>query len=239
MVGLDPMFADFSIQGYETETGSHAQFLVAQAPQLHPLPPDLTLEQAGAYILNLGTIARCLFTTLKIAPGRTIFVEGASTGTGLDALRSAIRTGLQATGLVSSDDRAGAIRAEGAIGALNRRDPRFADLYTVVPEEAEAEAAKAWEAAGGPLVDEFKALNGGKLADYVVSHAGETAFPRSFQLLAEGGDAGLLRRFFRLPFQLHGQAWARVSPEDILQRAAVRGGESLLVYYGPRLHSPA
>ena len=54
-----------------------------------------------------------------------------------------------------------------------------------MPEDAEA--ARAWEAAGAPLLDEYRALNGGKLADYVVSHAGETAFPRSFQLLAEGG----------------------------------------------------
>ena len=54
--GRDPMFADFSIQGYETKTGSHAQFLTVQAPQLHGVPGDLTLEQAGSYILNLGTI---------------------------------------------------------------------------------------------------------------------------------------------------------------------------------------
>jgi acrylyl-CoA reductase (NADPH)/3-hydroxypropionyl-CoA dehydratase/3-hydroxypropionyl-CoA synthetase len=230
LAGLDPMFVDFAIQGYETETGSHAQFLVTQAPQLHPLPPDLTLQQAGAYILNLGTIARCLFTTLKIAPGRTIFVEGASTGTGLDALRSAIRTGLQATGLVSSEVRAAAIRAEGAVGALNRRDPRFAALYEIVPEGAEA--AKAWEAAGQPLLDDFKALNGGKLADYAVSHAGETAFPRSFQLLAEGGTLAFYGASSGYHFSFMGKP-GRVSPEEILRRAAVRGGESLLVYYGP------
>lgn len=58
IVGRDPMFADFATQGYGTPTGSHAQFLVTQAPQLHPIPPDLTLEQAGSYILNLGTVWR-------------------------------------------------------------------------------------------------------------------------------------------------------------------------------------
>jgi acrylyl-CoA reductase (NADPH) / 3-hydroxypropionyl-CoA dehydratase / 3-hydroxypropionyl-CoA synthetase len=59
-----------------------------QAPQLHPVPGDLTLEQAGSYILNLGTIVRCLFTTLQIIGGKTIFIEGSATGTGLDALKS-------------------------------------------------------------------------------------------------------------------------------------------------------
>ena len=66
-----------------------------------------------------------------------------------------------------------------------RTDPRFAGLYPSVPDGADA--ARAWEAAGAPLVAEYKRLNNGKLADYAVSHAGETSFPRSFQLLAEGG----------------------------------------------------
>ncbi|MGI4878594.1 MAG: enoyl-CoA hydratase-related protein, partial [Janthinobacterium lividum] len=182
-VGRDPMFADFAIQGYETPTGSHAQFLTVQAPQLHPVPGDLTLAQAGSYILNLGTVYRALFTTLDIAPGKTLFVEGAATGTGHDAMKTAVKSGLAVTGLVSSEARADYVRTAGATAALNRTDPRFAALYTMVPEEDPA----AWEAAGQPLVDEYRALNEGKLADYVVSHAGETAFPRSFQLLAEGG----------------------------------------------------
>ena len=231
MVGRDPMFADFAIQGYETPTGSHAQFLVTQAPQLHPVPPDLTLEQAGSYILNLGTVWRCLFTTLKIAPGRTLFVEGASTGTGLDALRSAVRTGLQVTGLVSSPARADAIVKQGAVGALDRKDARFADLYTVVPEDAAA--ALAWEAAGVPLVVEYERLNSGKRADYVVSHAGETAFPRSFQLLAQGGTLAFYGASSGYHFSFMGKS-GTASPEDMLARTALRGGEAVLIYYGPR-----
>lgn len=230
-VGNDPMYADFSIQGYETETGSHAQFLTVQAPQMHAIPPDLTLEQAGSYVLNLGTIARCLFTTLQIAPGRTLFVEGAATGTGLDALRSSVRTGLAVTGLVSSAERAEFItQVQGAAGAINRKDARFADLYSVVPEEAAQ--AQAWEAAGAPLVEEYKALNGGKLADYVVSHAGETAFPRSFQLLAEGGTLAFYGASSGYHFSFMGKQGS-ASPEEMLRRAAVRGGEAVLLFYGP------
>ena len=230
-VGNDPMYADFSIQGYETETGSHAQFLTVQAPQMHAIPPDLTLEQAGSYVLNLGTVARCLFTTLKIAPGKTLFVEGAATGTGLDALRSSVRTGLQVTGLVSSRERADFITGQqGAVGAIDRKDPRFADLYTVVPEDAEA--ARAWEAAGTPLIAEYQSLNGGKLADYVVSHAGETAFPRSFQLLAEGGTLAFYGASSGYHFSFMGKPGS-ATPEEMLRRAALRGGEAVLIYYGP------
>ncbi len=230
-VGNDPMYADFAIQGYETETGSHAQFLTVQAPQMHPIPPDLTLEQAGSYILNLGTVSRCLFTELKIVPGRTLFVEGAATGTGLDALRSAVRTGLQVTGLVSSRERAAFITGQhGATGAIDRRDARFADLYTIVPENDAA--ARAWEAAGAPLIAEFEMLNSGRRADYVVSHAGETAFPRSFQLLADGGTLAFYGASSGYHFSLMGKRGA-ATPETMLQRAGLRGGEAALIYYGP------
>jgi len=230
-VGNDPMYAGFSIQGYETETGSHAQFLTVQAPQMHGIPPDLTLEQAGSYVLNLGTITRCLFTTLKIAPGRTLFVEGAATGTGLDALRSSVRTGLQVTGLVSSQERAKFIAGQGAVGAIDRKDTRFADLFTTVPEDEDA--ARAWEAAGESLIAEYEALNGGHRADYVVSHAGETAFPRSFQLLAEGGTLAFYGASSGYHFSFMGKPGA-ASPDDMLRRGALRGGEAVLIYYGPR-----
>ncbi|MGJ3230795.1 MAG: AMP-binding protein [Oceanicaulis sp.] len=227
--GEDPMFAGFAIQGYETETGSHAQFLNVQAPQLHTPPADLTLEQAGAYTLNLGTITRCLFTTLQIAPGKTIFVEGSATGTGLDALKSAIRTGLHATGLVSSEERAEFVKDQGAVGALNRKDPALADLFTPVPDDPDS--AKAWEKAGDAILDQYRAMNNGRLADYVVSHAGERAFPRSFQLLAEGGTLAFYGASSGYHFSFMGKP-GEAAPADMLTRAALRGGESVLIYYG-------
>jgi acrylyl-CoA reductase (NADPH)/3-hydroxypropionyl-CoA dehydratase/3-hydroxypropionyl-CoA synthetase len=228
-VGRDPMFADFAIQGYETPTGSHAQFLNVQAPQLHAVPGDLTLEQAGSYILNLGTVWRALFTTLDIAPGRTLFVEGAATGTGHDAMKTAVKSGLSVTGLVSSPARADYVQSQGATAALNRTDPRFAGLYTMVPEDDPA----AWESAGQVIVDEYKALNDGKLADYVVSHAGETAFPRSFQLLAEGGVLAFYGASSGYHFSFVGKGGS-VAPEVALRRARVRAGEAVLLFYGPR-----
>ncbi len=231
LVGDDPMYAGFAIQGYETETGSHAQFLTVQAPQMHVVPPDLTLEQAGSYILNLGTVSRCLFTTLQIAPGRTLFVEGAATGTGLDALRSAVRTGLRVTGLVSSPARAKAIATEGAAGAIDRKDPHLASLFTTVPENPAA--ARAWEVAGAPLVAEYQRLNDGQLADYVVSHAGETAFPRSFQLLADGGTLAFYGASSGYHFSFMGKP-GKADAKAMLRKAGARGGEAVLLYYGPR-----
>ncbi|MEM7781278.1 MAG: AMP-binding protein [Pseudomonadota bacterium] len=230
MAGDDPMYAGFSIQGYETKSGSHAQFLAVQGPQLHKPPADLTLEQAGAYTLNLGTVARCLFTTLEITPGKTMFVEGSATGTGLDALKSSIRTGLAVTGLVSSEDRAAFVRSQGAAGAINRKDPALADCFTAIPDGRDE--AIAWEKQGEKLLENYRAMNGGKLADYVVSHAGERAFPRSFQLLEQGGTLAFYGASSGYHFSFmgkHGDA----SPEEMMARAGLRGGESVLLYYGP------
>ncbi len=228
--GDDPMYAGFAIQGYETRTGSHAQFLTVQGPQLHRPPGDLTLEQAGSYVLNLGTITRCLFTTLQITPGKTLFVEGSATGTGLDALKSGIRTGLGVTGMVSNEDRAAFIKSQGAVGAINRKDPEIAECFTPVPDDPDA--ARAWEAQGDKLLEHYKAMNDGKLADFVVSHAGEYAFPRSFQLLAEHGTLAFYGASSGYHFSFMGKP-GEERPETMLERAALRGGESVLLYYGP------
>jgi acrylyl-CoA reductase (NADPH)/3-hydroxypropionyl-CoA dehydratase/3-hydroxypropionyl-CoA synthetase len=228
--GDDPMYAGFAIQGYETQSGSHAQFLTVQGPQLHKPPPDLTLEQAGAYTLNLGTVTRCLFTTLGIEPGRTMFVEGAATGTGLDALKSGVRTGLAVTGLVSSAERADAIAKEGAVGAIDRKDPALSGCFTPAPDDP-AEVAT-WEKAGEPLLARYREINGGRLADYAVSHAGELSFPRTFQLLAEGGTLAFYGASSGYHFSFVGKPGTE-SPEAMLRRANLRGGEAVLLYYGP------
>jgi acrylyl-CoA reductase (NADPH)/3-hydroxypropionyl-CoA dehydratase/3-hydroxypropionyl-CoA synthetase len=229
LAARDPMYAGFAIQGYETDTGSHQQFLLVQGPQLHPVPPDLTLEAAGSYVLNLGTIVRALFTTLRIEPGRTLFVEGAATGTGFEALKAGIRTGLRGIGLVSSEERAGIIAAQGAGGAINRKDSRWAQAFTPVP--AGATAIADWERAGEPILDAFRQQNGGRLADYVVSHAGQESFPRSFQLLEEHGTLTFYGATSGYWFSFAGKAGAS-TPEAMLRRAALRAGEAVLLYYG-------
>jgi acrylyl-CoA reductase (NADPH)/3-hydroxypropionyl-CoA dehydratase/3-hydroxypropionyl-CoA synthetase len=229
LAARDPMYAGFSIQGYETDTGSHQQFLLVQGPQLHPLPPDLTLEAAGSYVLNLGTVVRALFTTLQIESGKTLFVEGAATGTGFEALKSAARNGLAAVGLVSSAERAEFIGQHGAAGAINRRDPRWASTFSLVPESTTD--INAWERAGAPLLEEMQRQTGGRLADYVVSHAGQESFPRSFQMLAEHGTLTFYGATSGYWFSFVGKTGA-ASPEDMLRRARLRAGEAVLLYYG-------
>ncbi|HVZ74841.1 MAG TPA: AMP-binding protein [Polyangia bacterium] len=229
VAGLDPMFADQHIQGYETPDGSHQQFMLVQGPQCFPKGADLTLEAAGSYILNLGTVYRALFTTLKIEPGKTLFVEGAATGTGAEVVKAASRNRVRVTGLVSSAARAKDVLAFGGRATVDRKDPRFASAFTPVPEDPAA--WRAWEDAGAAFVEEFRRQNDGRLADYVVSHAGETSFPRGFQLLAEGGVLTFFGASGGYRFTFMGKHGA-CSPEAVLTRAGLTAGESVLVFYG-------
>lgn len=226
--GLDPMAADFRIQGYERNDGSHAQFLAVQGPQLHPKLPGLTLEEAGSYGLTLGTIHRALFTTLDIQPGARLFVEGAATGTGLDTLRTAKASGLAVLGMVSSAARGARVREFGGV-PLNRKDPRWAGVFTAVPDEPRHWPA--WEQAGEALVDEARSRLGGP-PDYVVSHAGETAFGRSFQLLGDGGVLTFYGASSGYRFSFMGKS-GQAAPGAMFARAGLRAGMSLLVVYGP------
>ncbi len=226
--GLDPMAADFHIQGYEINDGSHGQFLVVQGPQLQPKLPGLTIEQAAASGLTQGTIHRALFRTLEIQPGKRLFVEGASTGTGLECLRAARRSGLGVVGMVSSEERAERVRAHGG-QPVNRKDERWADIFTPVPDD-EAQWAN-WERAGEAYLAEVAARAGGPI-DYVVSHAGERAFSRSFQLLGDGGVLTFFGATSGYRFSFMGKPGSATA-ETMFSRARLRAGQALLVIYGP------
>jgi acrylyl-CoA reductase (NADPH)/3-hydroxypropionyl-CoA dehydratase/3-hydroxypropionyl-CoA synthetase len=227
-MGLDPMAADFRIQGYERADGSHAQFLLAQGPQVHPKLPDLTFEEAGSYGLNMGTIARCLFTTLAMESGQRLFVEGASTGTGLECLKIARQSGLEVSGMVSSAERGTRVREHGG-HPVDRKDPRWSKAFTLVPDDPAA--VPAWEEAGRAFVEDVWQAVGGPI-DHAVSHAGEVAFPRSYQLLGPGGVLAFFGASTGYRFTFVGKS-GRATPEQMLRRAGLRPGRSVLVIYGP------
>ncbi|HYG87927.1 MAG TPA: AMP-binding protein [Azospirillum sp.] len=224
--GSDPMFTDFHIQGYQSPDGSHQQFMLADGPQLFPLPPGLALEEAGSYMLAAGTAYRALVTALDVQPGKRLLVEGATGGTGAWTVELALARRMKVTGMVSSERRAAAIRAHGA-EAVDRsgHDAAFARI------PADPQAWGPWEQEGQAFLDAVRAANGGNLVDYAVSHAGETTFPRSFQALAPGGaltffgaSSGYHMTFLGKP--------GSAEPAEMLHRARLRPGEAVLVFYG-------
>jgi acrylyl-CoA reductase (NADPH)/3-hydroxypropionyl-CoA dehydratase/3-hydroxypropionyl-CoA synthetase len=225
---LDPMFCDFKIQGYETGDGSHQQFMVSQAPQCHKKPQDLTLEAAGSYVLNVGTVFRALFTTLQIESNKSIFIEGAATGTGNEALKISVKSGLNAIGLVSSEERGKSIVSQGA-KFVNRKEKSIEKIFTKIPETPSA--IKKWAKQDDGFLKKIKSQNGGKLVDYAVSHAGEQSFPRTFQALAQGGTLAFYGASSGYHFTFLGKKGAS-TPDAMLSKIRFRANESALCYYG-------
>jgi acrylyl-CoA reductase (NADPH)/3-hydroxypropionyl-CoA dehydratase/3-hydroxypropionyl-CoA synthetase len=226
-MGLDPMYAGFRIQGYEVPNGSHQQFMLAQGPQLHPVPAEATLEEAGSYVLALGTVYRALFTTLDVESGTAMFVEGGATGTGWETVRTATRNGVSVTGLCSSADRAARIESAGA-DAVDRTVPPYDDIWGPIP--ADPDAWPDWKAAGRPFVEAVADHHGGRV-DYAVSHAGEQSFPRTFQTLDEGGTLTFWGASTGYQLTFLGKPGA-ATPEAMFDRVDLRAGDGVLVYYG-------
>jgi acrylyl-CoA reductase (NADPH)/3-hydroxypropionyl-CoA dehydratase/3-hydroxypropionyl-CoA synthetase len=227
--GRDPMFADFEIQGYQTPDGSHQQFMVAQGTQLFDPPANLDLASAGSYILTMGTIYRALFTTLDVEAGAELFVEGASTGTGRDAVVMAAANGLDVTGMVSSDERAERAREAGAAATVDRTSEGIADAMGMVPNDPDA--WDEWVAAGDPLLDAYRENTGGDLADYAISHAGQAAFSRTYQLLDEGGRLAFYGASTGHELAFIGKGDSR-PPGEMFDRTDLRPGQAVMVWYG-------
>jgi acrylyl-CoA reductase (NADPH)/3-hydroxypropionyl-CoA dehydratase/3-hydroxypropionyl-CoA synthetase len=228
-VGRDPMAANFRIHGYQTPDGSHQQFMRAQATQLFEPPESLDLEEAGSYLLTMGTIYRALFNTLDVETGSNLFVEGASTGTGRDTVVLADTRDLNITGLVSSLERGERALAAGADAYLDRKSDEHADAMRMVPHDADE--WEDWRAAGEPLLDEFREKNDGDLADYVVSHAGQAAFSRSFQLLDDGGRLTFFGASTGYEMAFLGKG-GKSTPDEVYDRTNLRPGQGVMIWYG-------
>jgi crotonyl-CoA carboxylase/reductase len=124
LAGGDPMFAPSQrIWGYETNWGSFAQFTKVQAHQLLPKPPQLTWEQAAAYMLVGATAQRMLFgwPPHTVKPGDVVLIWGGAGGLGSMAIQLVRHAGGIPVAVVSSDDKVEYCTRLGAKGCVNRR----------------------------------------------------------------------------------------------------------------------
>ncbi|WP_019529298.1 AMP-binding protein [Dasania marina] len=228
--GVDPMFTDFHIQGYQSPDGSHQQFMICSGPQMIAPAADLSLETAGSYMLPAGTAYRALFRALELRQGDRMFVEGAASGTGAWSVELGIAAGAKITGMVSSEERCEYLRKQGSAG-INRKDSAIKDCFSKVPVDAIQWAE--WQQQGEGFLQAVRAANDGELCTHGLSHAGETAFPRSFQALGENGvmtyfgaSSGYHMTFIGKP--------GSSSATDMLRKAKARPGQATVIFYGSR-----
>ena len=119
---------------YGIGSGTFAEFAVAKAAKLAPMPVALTHEQAATVPVSAITALQAVTDLAKVQPGQRVLVTGASGGVGSYAVQIAVAAGAEVTG-VSSGAKADLVLSLGATHVLDYTRDDFAavaDRYDVI-----------------------------------------------------------------------------------------------------------
>ena len=103
----------------ETRDGTHAELIALPEAFVHPIPGDLSFEEAAAFPLVFETAYRMLVTRAHLQPGEWVLIWGIGGGVATAALALARALGAHAVVTSSSDDKLAAARELGADAAVN------------------------------------------------------------------------------------------------------------------------
>ncbi len=159
--------------GFETNFGSLADFAVAKASQLMPMPSHLTWEEAACTALCGGTAYRMLVSPRGAAmkQGDVVLVWGATGGLGGYAVQLVRNGGGIPVGVVSSAAKAELARDLGCAAVVNREalDGGLTDV-------------KGWRKLGEEIRSQV-----GEDPHIVFEHAGRETFAASVYVARRGG----------------------------------------------------
>jgi NADPH2:quinone reductase len=145
----------------EAVRGGYAQYALAAAERLVPVPDQVSSREAAAALLQGMTAHYLVFATYRLAPGDTCLVHAAAGGTGLLLCQIASRIGARVIGTVSTEDKAALARQAGAHEVI---------LYSKTD-----------------FLTEVRRLTGGTGVQVVYDSVGRTTFLRSIDCLARRG----------------------------------------------------
>ncbi|MDC7788191.1 crotonyl-CoA carboxylase/reductase [Rhodoplanes sp. TEM] len=166
--------------GFETNFGAYAEFALVRATQILPKPAHLTWEEAATLPLVNCTVYRMLVSEhgAKLRVGENMLIWGAGGGLGMLACQYALLAGARPLAVVSSDERAAAVRRIGVEAVIDRR----------------REGLSLWTADGAPdergivkLRRIMRRLLDDEDPDVVFEHPGAETFYASVTLLRHGG----------------------------------------------------
>jgi NADPH2:quinone reductase len=108
--------------------GAWAQYVVADAGRVSPIPAGMSFEEASTLPVALQTMHDAVVTHGRLQPGGSILIQGASTGVGLMGLQIAKAMG---AGLVigssTNPERRARLAEFGADLAIDSRDPAWVE----------------------------------------------------------------------------------------------------------------
>lgn len=141
--------------------GAYAEYAVADAERLVPLPDRVSTKAAAAVLLQGITAHFLAFSTYPLQRGDTCLVHAAAGGVGLLLCQMAKRRGARVIGTTSTEEKAALAREAGADDVI---------LYTRTN-----------------FVDEVKRLMDGKGLQVVYDSVGRSTFTGGLDLLAPRG----------------------------------------------------
>ena len=156
--------------------GTYADFAVAPAARLVPIPEGVTSQQAAAAMLQGMTAHYLSHSTYPIQSGDDVLIHAGAGGTGLLLTQMAKKLGARVFTTVSTEEKAQLSRDAGADEAI---------LYTHLD-----------------FATEVKRLTGGKGLDVVYDSVGKSTFEQSLTCLRPrgilvlfGGSSGAVQPF--------------------------------------------
>lgn len=148
--GLLPGQPVFGLAGGDGR-GGYAQFALAVAAQLNPIPPGLDAARASALVIAGGTAMLLLRDAARLAAGETVLIPGAAGGVGHYAVQIARKRGARlVVAAASSRARADAALALGAHVVVDDSQPGWADEVRRATDGAGVDVLL--ESAGGPVL---------------------------------------------------------------------------------------
>jgi len=105
--------------------GGYAQYCIAQDAQAMTVPPDLSMQEAGAIPETLMTVWHNVFERGGLKPGETLLIHGGSSGIGTMAIQLAKAFGSKVIVTVGGQDKVDACLKLGADRAINYKTEDF------------------------------------------------------------------------------------------------------------------
>ncbi len=110
-----------------TLTGAYAEQTLAEAWQVHPLPPTVTFAQGAGINVPYATAFRALFHIARAQAAEAVLIHGASGGVGVAGVQLARAAGMKVIGTGGTERGRELVAVQGAHYVLDHRAPGYLD----------------------------------------------------------------------------------------------------------------
>ncbi len=185
--GLRPGDRVYGVSFLNAKGGAYAEYVVVPAEQVAPIPPGLSVEEAGAMMISAITALQGLDDTLELQTGESLLIFGASGGVGHIALQLAKRMGARVLAVASGRDGVELVQQLGADTAV---DGRSEDVLAAARQFAPHGIDAAMLTAGGETAE--RALQ-------AVRDGGRVAYPNGVEPVPKGRPGLMMRSYNGTP----------------------------------------